>query len=158
VAMTAHATLEERQRCLDVGMNDHVSKPIDPALLFTTMRRFYTQRPAAPSRSSSDGEQISAGLVSGSNDALPAHEDLDARDGRGRVERNWNLYRNVRRQFVDQQGAASAQITEALARNEVAVAERLAHPVKGVCGNLGVPAVQQAAANLEKKIATKTAP
>ena len=41
IAMTAHATLEERQRCLAAGMNDHVAKPIDPAALFETVGRFY---------------------------------------------------------------------------------------------------------------------
>ena len=34
IAMTAHATIEERQKCLDAGMNGHVSKPIDPSSLF----------------------------------------------------------------------------------------------------------------------------
>ena len=39
--MTAHATIEERQRCLAAGMNDHIAKPIDPANLFETVARFY---------------------------------------------------------------------------------------------------------------------
>src|SRR5205823_3163227 len=47
IAMTAHATIEERTRCLAAGMNDHISKPIDPAMLFETVERFY--KPAAPS-------------------------------------------------------------------------------------------------------------
>jgi CheY-like chemotaxis protein len=41
IAMTAHATIEERQRCLDAGMNDHVAKPIDPESLFEAVGRFY---------------------------------------------------------------------------------------------------------------------
>lgn len=41
IAMTAHATMEERQRCLESGMNDHIAKPIDPALLFDTVSRYY---------------------------------------------------------------------------------------------------------------------
>src|SRR5262249_8682274 len=36
-AMTAHATLEERDLCLANGMSGHISKPIDPALLFDTL-------------------------------------------------------------------------------------------------------------------------
>ena len=41
IAMTAHATIEERQRCLAAGMNDHIAKPIDPGNLFATVGRFY---------------------------------------------------------------------------------------------------------------------
>ncbi|HET6267527.1 MAG TPA: response regulator, partial [Acidobacteriota bacterium] len=67
IAMTAHATMEERQRCLEMGMNDHVAKPIDPTLLYETLRRFYkpkqdeTKPPAqspgpSASRSKESGE------------------------------------------------------------------------------------------------------
>ena len=45
IAMTAHALVEERQRCLDAGMNDHVSKPIDPDNLFATLMRWAKPRP-----------------------------------------------------------------------------------------------------------------
>src|SRR5277367_6011995 len=45
VAMTAHALVEERQRCLDAGMNDHVSKPIDPDNLFSTLLRWAKPMP-----------------------------------------------------------------------------------------------------------------
>ncbi len=45
VAMTAHALVEERERCLDAGMNDHVTKPIDPAVLFATLLRWAKPQP-----------------------------------------------------------------------------------------------------------------
>ena len=40
IAMTAHALVEERQHCLDAGMNDHISKPIDPDAMFSTVLRW----------------------------------------------------------------------------------------------------------------------
>ena len=39
IAMTAHASEEERRRCLGAGMNDHVTKPVDPELLLATLSR-----------------------------------------------------------------------------------------------------------------------
>jgi two-component system sensor histidine kinase/response regulator len=47
IAMTAHATMEERHRCLESGMNDHISKPINPDQLFETVARFF--RPSGES-------------------------------------------------------------------------------------------------------------
>src|SRR5262249_26862080 len=46
-AMTAHATLEERDLCLANGMNGHIAKPIDPALLFDTLGKVVCSAPGA---------------------------------------------------------------------------------------------------------------
>jgi len=40
LAMTANAFSEDRQACLDAGMNDHIGKPIDPDVLFSTLRNW----------------------------------------------------------------------------------------------------------------------
>ena len=48
IAMTAHATVEERNRCLAAGMNDHISKPIHPNILFDTVARYYRPPTADP--------------------------------------------------------------------------------------------------------------
>jgi PAS domain S-box-containing protein len=148
IAMTAHATTEERQRCLDEGMNDHVSKPIDPALLYETVGRFYTASGAAAATSRPAPAPAPAA------DGLPEVEGLDAKDGLARVAGNRGLYLKLLRQFADQQGPAPRQISDALAAGDRKLAERLAHTVKGVAGNLGARRVQQTAGELEKAISS----
>jgi len=153
IAMTAHATMEEKQRCLATGMNDHISKPIDPDNLFETVGRFYKRV-----------EQASASEVFASPpavkpaiepDALPAIPGLDAPDGLARVAGNRKLYLKLLRQFVEQQGPALSQINDALTNGDPALAERLAHTLKGVAGNIGAKSVHSAAAVLEKVIRSK---
>ena len=46
VAMTANAMAGDRERCLDAGMNDHISKPVIPEALFETLLKCL-ERPAA---------------------------------------------------------------------------------------------------------------
>ena len=69
-----------------------------------------------------------------------------------RVAGNKKLYRKLLRQFSNTEADAAQRIASALAENDRALAERLAHTVKGVAGNIGATAVQNAAANLEKAI------
>jgi PAS domain S-box-containing protein len=153
VAMTAHATIEERQRCLAAGMSDHISKPIDPGLLFETVGKFH-KVPGAQSPAS-DSPPAPAPSTSNRPDELPSLPELDARDGLARVAGNQKLYVKLLRQFVEQQGAAPEQIAAALAKGDVSLAERLAHTVKGVAGNIGAKTVQSRAGNLEKLIRDK---
>jgi len=156
IAMTAHATIEERQRCLVAGMNDHLSKPIDPAMLFETVARFF--RPlAVPIHDPTVRETVAEPLVPGPGEtapdgALPAFAGLDTKGGLSRVAGNRKLYLKLLRQFLEQGGPVVAQVTAAMAQGDVRLAERLAHTLKGVAGNIGAKAVQSAAGTLEKII------
>jgi PAS domain S-box-containing protein len=55
IAMTANAMAEDRNRCLAAGMNDHISKPIDPELLYTTLRRWLKKREDEKTETRADG-------------------------------------------------------------------------------------------------------
>jgi signal transduction histidine kinase/CheY-like chemotaxis protein/HPt (histidine-containing phosphotransfer) domain-containing protein/HAMP domain-containing protein len=138
VAMTAHATVEERERCLTAGMNDHVAKPIDPDHLVQTVSRFYRRAPRS-------GD-------------LPAVEGLDLQGGLSRVAGNQTLYRKLLREFAEQYGAAANDVRNALAAGDAVRAERLAHSLKGVAANIGARRVQAAADVLEKAIRGRAAP
>jgi HPt (histidine-containing phosphotransfer) domain-containing protein len=142
-AMTAHATLEEREFCLANGMNGHIAKPIDPALLFDTLSK-------VPRRAADIAGMAATPEGAGAVPAeLPPVDGLDSADGVRRVGGNNRLYVKLLRQFASQQADAVGQIRAALAANDVETATRLAHTLKGVAGNLGAGGVQNAAAAVE---------
>ena len=145
IAMTAHATIEEKQRCLATGMNDHVSKPIDPAMLFETIGRFL--RPSA-----APVVNTVAAAPPTPTDDLPVIAGLDAADGVRRVAGNQKLYLKLLRQFVDQQSDTPNQLAAQLQAGDSSTAERTAHTVKGIAANLSITEVQSSAGVLEKAI------
>jgi two-component system sensor histidine kinase/response regulator len=155
IAMTAHATIEERQRCLAAGMNDHISKPIDPGMLFETVGKFYKRRPsssAPPARPKAPSEDKAGSVNSTTPDGLSKISGLDPIDGLARVGGNQKLYLKLLRQFAEQQSVVPGQITAALKAGDGALAERLAHTLKGVAGNIGAKPVQAAAGLVEKLV------
>jgi CheY-like chemotaxis protein len=145
IAMTAHALVEEQQRCLDAGMNDHVAKPIDPDALFTTLMRW-----AKPGSSAAES---SAKQANGSDDVvIPEIAGINSTDGLKRVAGNKRLYLDLLAQFAEKQGDAYTQIGDALQSGDRKLAERVAHTIKGVAGNIGITDIQSSAARVEKAI------
>jgi two-component system sensor histidine kinase/response regulator len=147
IAMTAHATVEERQRCLTAGMNDHIAKPIDPGNLYETTSRFYRAAAVTSPLPSSGGD-----LGGAKTDHVSHINGVDIKDGLARVAGNQKLYQKLLRQFTEQQGLAAGEIANALVTGDNALAERLAHTLKGVAGNIGAKSVHAAAGALEKVI------
>ncbi|MFM7192756.1 MAG: response regulator, partial [Microcystaceae cyanobacterium] len=143
VAMTANVMSGDRQRCLEAGMNGHVGKPIEPEELWKTLLQWIKpreyQRPNSPSVTSSNITEP----------VIPMIPQLDTQDGLRRVLGKKTLYLSMLRKFLASQSSFQSQITAALETGDHQTAERLAHTLKGVAGNIGANAVQEAARQLE---------
>ena len=77
---------------------------------------------------------------------------IDTEGALRRVAGNVGLYHKLLRQFADGQRDAAAQIGAQLAAGDRTTAERTAHSVKGVAGNIGAQQLADAASVLEKTI------
>jgi PAS domain S-box-containing protein len=146
IAMTAHALVEERQRCLDAGMNDHVSKPIDPDALFATLLRWAKPRPKREEAIASTPVETAEEMT------FPEIDGVDVTGGMKRVAGNKGLYRDLLQQFAAKQADASSQISSAIESRDYNLAERIVHTIKGVAGNIGLGKVLAAAEKLERAL------
>jgi len=146
VAMTANAMAQDRQRCLDAGMNDFVAKPIEPDRLFDVLRQWL--RPLAAALPASGQAQSGAEWA--------GIEGLDAVAGLRRVRGKAEAYRAMLARFVKGQRDAVQRLELALQTGETALAERIAHTLKGVAANLGATAVQAQSGELEAAIRAAT--
>ncbi len=146
VAMTANAMEGDRERCLQAGMNDHVSKPIDPDALYAAVKRWVKPR------RTQHFEPPAKKVETPSPGAFPSIDGVDLADGLRRVGGNERLYRELLVKFATKNSDADVQISAALESGDRQMAERIAHTVKGVAGNLGIKRVQSAAEKLEKAI------
>ena len=142
IAMTAHATVEERERCLAEGMNHHLAKPIDPDALVRALLPWAP--PAAQPAAASAAEAITPPA------AVPVLEGLDTAAGLRRAGGNVALYRRLLVQFLDEQADVLVRMEAALAAQDLAALERMAHTLNGVGGNIGAQQVHAAAARLEE--------
>jgi PAS domain S-box-containing protein len=149
IAMTAHALPEERDKCLDAGMADVVTKPLDLKKLFDVLARHLSFREdAAPDRTARDP------AVSGSGAAgePPIPGDLpgiDAADARERLLGNRHLLGRLLRQLVDDYRDAADRLRSLLEEGRRSEARMLAHTLKGVAGNCSARPLFRIAADLE---------
>jgi CheY-like chemotaxis protein len=149
IAMTANAMGLDREMCREAGMNDHLTKPIDPDTMFTTVMKWTKPRRAESSKPPPQKvEPASSQDLSG----LPEIEGIDVKDGLKRVGGNVQLYRGLLTKFAARNNDTGLQVTAALHSGDREVAQRIAHTVKGVAGNIGIKRVQAAAERLEKAI------
>ncbi len=132
IAMTAHALAGERERCLAAGMNDYVTKPVNPRELFKALVRWIP-----PGRRDLPGEADRSG-GEGTEGALPTSlAGIDIPAGLERVGGNPDVYRKILIKFFRNNRNAVEEMRAALENCDPETAAKLAHTVKGVAGNIG---------------------
>lgn len=154
VAMTANAMQSDRESCLAAGMNDHLGKPIEPENLWQKLLRWVKPR--------FNGNVLPKPVPASHNGAdvdIPGDiAKLNTRLGLKRAFGKQSLYLSMLRKFADNQKQLPQQLENALASGELKVAERLAHTLKGLAGNIGAELLQQDAAAIEEAVRIRQVP
>ncbi|MBW2408383.1 MAG: PAS domain S-box protein, partial [Deltaproteobacteria bacterium] len=155
IAMTAHAMAGDEDKSLQAGMNGHITKPIDPDQLFSTLQKWIK-----PGEKRSLAQQPEASVEQSELDrAIPAKDELpdslsgfDLADGLKRLQGNKKLYRKLLLSFATDYNALANEIRQALDAEDFDQAHSLVHNLKGLAGNLAATGLQAAAVNLEKLV------
>jgi len=142
VAMTAHAVATVRERCLQEGMQEYVTKPINPEQLYATVSRWL--------RVSSTTVALSTSADAESANPVPLLAGIDAALGLSHVAGNSALYLKLLDRFRESQRLAVEDLREAIGSGERTIATRRAHTLRSVASNIGARQVQHAAESLER--------
>ena len=143
VAMTANAMPQHVQACMDAGMQGFIPKPIDPEHLWAMLLQWIAPRQVTHTPRPPTWPAGPTGLVP------PAIEGLDVAQGLRRVLGQEAVYLKMLRAFMRGHRDALDQVRRALAQQDWAGAERVAHNLKGLAGSIGATPLQAQAGALE---------
>lgn len=133
IAMTALAMAQDAEKSRAAGMNDHITKPIDPERLMSALTRL-VQRPLTG---------ITAGLKPAQESAPaeptepPAMTSLDVRQGIRRIGGKKEAYHKQLHRFREHYADAAEKLCLLLTESGLQQARDYCHTLKGVAGNIG---------------------
>ena len=161
LAMTANAFEEDRRSCIDSGMNDFVSKPVDPETLYALLIK-WLPRTDGTQADEVVGEPLAAPeVVPPAPKETPLRErlvnvpGLDVENGLARVRGSEDKFERVIDLFLRGHESDAERIGIALSADGFSTAEQLAHALKGSAGLIGATTVAELATALLNAIRTK---
>jgi len=150
IAMTAHALAGDREKSLEAGMDDHVSKPIDPDLLFETLLKWVRKSPGEDICKNPPAEMDKETQKPCDETDFPELDGIHVAVGLKRLLGNKASYGRILLRFGREFENAAETLKDLVKHGQYEEAEMLAHSIKGAGGNVGAEALQAAAAVLEK--------
>ena len=156
IAMTASTMTDDRADCLASGMNDYVSKPIEPHALRAALGRWiggdFAEAPAPEPPAARPVSRMPVPEMTPPGMTMPAISGLDTAAGLRRMMGNVAIYLSLLRKFTDRQEPTRREIAELRQTGDREAAERLAHTLKGVAGTIGADFLASRAQRVEAVI------
>ncbi len=147
IALTANAMKGDMERCLEAGMNDYVTKPIDRDQLFAALRK-WVPMDAARSAPTIDESNTADGEADGPLE-IPG---IDIEDALQRLGLPWSSIKKMLLRFADGQPATLKELRDAMDAKDWEAARRHAHSIAGAGGNLSAVELRIRAKALEMAI------
>lgn len=138
IAMTAHSEAEARSRCVEAGMDDFVSKPLDFAELDALLPLLTADRRAKPG---------AALLVSVDPETAPL---LDTKQTLIRLGGDEELLRELYGVLLGEAAGRTAEALRSVESHDYEGLRRLAHKVRGSAASIGAERLSAVAASLER--------
>ncbi|NQU64526.1 MAG: response regulator [SAR324 cluster bacterium] len=144
IAMTADAMVTDKAKAFEVGMNDHIAKPIDLKQLFSSLLKWIP-----PGEYETDQVKPGPDPAAVTEKVVLELAGINTTSGLARMGGNQEFYHKLLVKFQRDNQQLTAQISQALHTENAELAHRLVHTVKGIAGNLGALDLQAAAVKLE---------
>jgi PAS domain S-box-containing protein len=150
IATTAHAMTGDREKSLEAGLNDYLSKPIDPDRLYSALLKWI--KPKERQVSDQPDSRISEKDADQEILVPPEMPGIMVKSGLAGVGGNARLYRDILIKFYRDYSNATQQIKNALEKGDIELAQHLVHTIKGLSGTIGAQELHVSAGELEASI------
>lgn len=149
IAMTAGAMAEDRERCLDVGMDDYVSKPVTAEAVDAALERWIAEVDGIAQVASTQSFEHASPRVTSANlidaDRQAVLRALGPDDG-------WGILPAAVRAFLADNPSTMSTMREAEGSGNSDALSEAAHQLKGAAANIGAVGVAALCGELESRI------
>lgn len=149
IAMTANTMQGDKEKCINSGMNDYITKPLDFNKFYETLVKWI--KPKNFGVFEEQKEEINEADVKNMQiDGINISQALS------RMAGNQKLFFNQLKRFVKSQNSFEEKILTHVKNSDLESAIREAHTLKGLCGNIGADLLFEKAKELEFHLKEKS--
>ncbi|MCU7834554.1 MAG: transporter substrate-binding domain-containing protein [gamma proteobacterium symbiont of Taylorina sp.] len=143
IAMTANAMLEDIEKSHQAGMDEHISKPVDPLKLYHILSRYLDEN---NEEQKIDAASTVAPTIKNWPDEVPG---LNIKKGIRQVGGNEALYQNLLKDFLKHHGNLEETLQQSIQNGDHKKTVRIIHTIKGVSGNIGADRMQSITSQID---------